>query len=118
MSERVWLPVDLVRLAVAEAKKQGVSTVAAGPGGFAEAYRLAGGDLEDLETRRHRGTGQDWRKRRNDFVARHMAQVEARDESLWKDGAPTRRHLALAVWAYSPSPKRLRTWLESSKSSK
>jgi hypothetical protein len=36
-----------------------------------------------------------------------MAQVKAHGEPLWKDGVPTRRHLALIMWAYSPSPARL-----------
>jgi hypothetical protein len=37
-----------------------------------------------------------------------MAQVEARKEPLFdKNGWPTRRHLALIMWAYSPEPAKL-----------
>lgn len=54
-----------------------------------------------------------WRRKRDGFVARHMAQVEKNNESLWDQNAqPTRRHLALAVWAYSPTPAALDAWLK------
>lgn len=103
-----WLDLTLVEAAVAAARKQRVSVVATGPGGFVPAYRRAGGDPDSLGNHR---SGEPWRSRRNGFVARHMAQVKGSAEPLWRDGAPTRRHLALAVWAYSPSPARLARWL-------
>ncbi len=41
-----------------------------------------------------------------------MAQVVKRREPLWEqDGSPTRRHLALVAWAYSPEPEKLTDWL-------
>ncbi len=107
--ERVWLDLDTVLQAVREARAVGVSRVAAGRGGFAAAFTRANGDPNALGV--HRKTGRSWRARRNEFVARHMAQAKQNGESLWVDGAPSARHLALAVWAYSPSPTRLRRWL-------
>jgi hypothetical protein len=38
-----------------------------------------------------------------------MAQVSMRKEALWKDGQPSRRHLALIMWAYSPGLSSLRS---------
>ena len=107
--ERVWLDLDTVERAVDAARAVGAAVVATSRGGFAAAFRRAGGDPNRLGT--HRKTGRAWRSRRNEFVARHMAQVKLREEPLWVDGRPTARHLALAVWAYSPSPTRLRRWL-------
>lgn len=107
--ERSWLDLDTVLQAVKEARAVGVSQVAAGRGGFAAAFARADGDPNALGV--HRKTGRSWRARRNEFVARHMAQAEQNGEPLWIDGAPSDRHLALAVWAYSPSPARLRRWL-------
>lgn len=49
----------------------------------------------------------NWADKRDAFVTRHMAQVKAHGEPLWKDGLPTRRHLALIMWAYSPSSSKL-----------
>jgi hypothetical protein len=37
-----------------------------------------------------------------------MAQLEDNREALFnKKGLPTRRHLALIMWAYSPVPKQI-----------
>lgn len=107
--ERAWLTPNVVKAAIEAARRQGVSSVAAWRGGFGPAFLEAGGVPASLGN--HRSSGQPWRARRNAFVSRHMAQVETRGESLWKDGAPTRRHLALAVWAYSPDRTRLERWL-------
>lgn len=105
-----WLDLDTTTRAAKAARAVGVSRVAAGPGGFLAAYRRAGGDPGALGV--HRATGQDWRSRRNGFVARHRAQMLLRNERWWHQGRPTRRHLALAVWAWSPAPGKLRRWLK------
>ena len=81
------------------ARKRKVSEVARGPRGFLPAYKHAGSAtaLPDY-----------WRRKREAFIARHMAQVEERNEPLWDlDGRPSRRHLALIMWAYSPAARRL-----------
>lgn len=73
---------------------QGVSEVARSPRGFLIAYRAAGsaGQLSER-----------WHTKRTAFIARHMAQVLLRQEPLYTQaGEPTRRHLALIAWAYSP----------------
>ena len=80
-----WLPV---------AKAKGVSRVARSPRGFLRAYAQAGWSGSRLSEK--------WRRRREAFIARHMAQVRKRREPLWRAGKPTRRHLALIMWAYSP----------------
>ena len=100
MQIKGWLPLSAVESAAKEAKSQGVSTRARSRGQFLDQYRRAQGDPKRLPDA--------WRRKRNAFVARHMAQVRKQDESLWDaSGRPSRRHLALAVWAYSPDPTRL-----------
>lgn len=77
------------------AKRLGVSEVARSERGFMTQYKQARGHPERLSDY--------WIIRREGFIARHMAQVRERGESLYKeDGTPTRRHLALIMWAYSP----------------
>ena len=78
---------------------KGVSEVARSPIGFLTAYKKVKGEAGSLSDY--------WRNRRDGFIARHMAQVKNNNEPLWKDGEPTRRHLALIAWAYSPTPGRL-----------
>lgn len=101
-SKGAWLPLAVVEAAVPEAAQAGVSEVARGPNGFLGVYRAAGSP---------RAVPEAWRAKREGFVKRHMAQVKERGEPLWVDGAPTRRHLALVMWAYSPTPAKLDKWL-------
>ena len=64
-----------------EMEKENVSRVARGKGGFLTAYK--DGKLND-----------EWKKKRNGFIARHLAQYIKN---------PTyRRRLALNAWAYNP----------------
>jgi hypothetical protein len=99
MSNRAWLGRHEIKKWLPLMEHWGVSEVARSPRGFLRAYAEAGWNHQNLDPW--------WENRRNNFVERHMAQVENRDEPLWRDGLPTRRHLALIAWAYSPDRKRL-----------
>lgn len=95
-----YLSLSKVEQYVDLARERGVSDVARSPRGFLTAYRKAGGRVGSLSDY--------WRNRRDNFVKRHMAQVRMRGEALYEKsgkyaGTPTRRHLALIMWAYSPS---------------
>jgi hypothetical protein len=97
--EPSWLPLELIELYVPLARELGVSEVARSRRGFLRQYQNAGGDPDRLTDY--------WRNRRNGFVARHLVQQQARGEPLFVEGVPTRRHLALIMWAYSPRPSQL-----------
>jgi len=79
-----------------QAAERGVSEVARSARGFMRAYQRAG-TFSRLDPW--------WQRRRDGFIARHMAQAN-RGERLWEKvrGAwrPTRRALALIMWAYMP----------------
>lgn len=90
------LPLDVVELYVPLARAMGVSVVARSRRGFLPAFRRAGGDLSRMS--------EQWQRKREGFIARHRAQALKNDEPLWLyDGLPTRRHLAVIMWAWSPS---------------
>lgn len=81
------------------ARARGVSKVARSSRGFLTQYKRYG----------QIGLDPWWRNRRKNFISRHMAQLIANDEPLYQaDGTPTRRHLALVMWAFSPDPQGLR----------
>jgi len=111
MSRRADTDHELLDLTTVEAlvplmEELGISEVARSPRGFLTAYRRSGGDARRLTD--------EWRRRRRAFIARHMAQLVANDESLYDSRAealrrPTRRHLALVAWAYSPDPRGIRS---------
>lgn len=110
-SELAWLSLADIEPARSHMAAEDVSEVARGPGGFLAAWKRAEGDPNRLGT--HKQSGQPWRSRRNAFLARHLAQVEHNGEDLWESGHPTRRHLALVAWAYTPDLTRWRRWLGS-----
>ena len=95
-----YLPLNSVLKHVPAMQRDDVSVVARSPRGCWTAYRRAGGNPDALSDY--------WDTRRAGFIARHMAQVRKRGEPLFDEaGEPTRRHLALIAWAYSPSPAKL-----------
>ena len=94
-----YLPLDVIESFVPLMRERGVSKVARSSRGFLTAYREADGDVGRLDPW--------WRQRRSAFIARHFAQVQQRSEPLYEArgrhrGEPTRRHLALIAWAWSP----------------
>lgn len=94
-AESRWIDLDLVEAFVPLAALWGVSEVARSSRGFLAQYRRANGDFRRLTP--------EWRNRRNNFVARHWAQVEARGEAVVDvHGVPSRRMLALLMWAAAP----------------
>ena len=87
------------------ARARGVSERARSASGFTTAY-LRAGSMRRIGTDRQ---GTPWRARRDAFLRRHVAQMIARRERFYdKNGNPTRRHLALIMWAWSPDPSGLR----------
>jgi hypothetical protein len=95
-----FLPLATIESFVPRMVAGGVSEVARSPRGFLTAYREAGGKPEQLDD--------FWWRRRSGFLARHLAQVEKHGEALFDArGRPTRRHLALIAWAYSPVAEKL-----------
>ena len=100
MRDRAWLPLDLTEAFVPAMRARGVSEVARSARGFLPQYRRAGGDPNRVSDA--------WAQKRDGFLARHLAEAKANGESWFDvDGQPTRRHLALIAWAYSPSAIRL-----------
>lgn len=81
-----------------EAARRGVSKVARSGRGFMRAYQAEKGNVEAMARRRVPAINRTsmWDKRRDEFIARHMAQYE-------KPGGQTRRRwLALVMWAFLP----------------
>lgn len=108
---RAWMSLDFAEAFRDLAAERGVSEEARSSDGFMGIYNRVNGNKEAMKDQWYSET-YNWFDRRNDFVNRHMAQVERRNESLFEDdGSPSRRHLALIMWAYTPEPQKLRAWL-------
>lgn len=94
LSRYDFLPLSVIEDYEDEMKRKGVSVVARSKRGFLTAYRLAKGKPQNLSPA--------WIAKRNAFIKRHMAQVKKHREALGGPLNPSRRHLALIAWAYSP----------------
>ena len=100
MPKHKFLSWSTIRKWVPLMEALGVSEAARSSRGFLAAYLNTSGRADRLT--------HDWISKREGFIARHMAQMIANDEPLFDEqGVPTRRHLALIAWAYSPQPRKL-----------
>jgi hypothetical protein len=109
-----WLPLYLVELAERHAAAAGVSAVARSGRGFLTAYKLAQGDPNMLRLDPH--SGKHWTEVRRLFVNRFLRGASSNQERWWlknRQGVwrPSRRHLSLSMWAFSPTPGKLYRWL-------
>lgn len=104
---RGYLDIATIDAAIPAMRERGVSEVARGPGGFISQYKRAGSAAKLSE---------EWKKKREAFLDRHLKQMEGDENQGWEkvkdEWRPTRRHLALVAWGYSPTPGRLRAWLK------
>lgn len=95
-------------------KDLGVSEVARSRRGFLHRFMAMDGDWDALGSDRY--SGQDWSDRQRNFVARHWKQIRDRKEPLWTtykgERIPTRHHLALIAWAWTPDVEAYRKWLK------
>ena len=116
MNRYPWMALADTEAFVPLMERTGTSKVARSYRGFYTAFQKAEGVPKKMgRTHRDtpgRGDSYMWWERRNEFVSRHMGQVEKRGEKLWKpNGNPTKRHLGLIAWAYTPDPDGVDDWL-------
>ena len=91
-----WMPLRDVLRYESDMERLGVSKVARSPRGFLTAYKQGrtAAVTKRMSVPDHSGTPQTWGERRDQFIARHLAQYEKN---------PTyRRWLALVAWAFKP----------------
>jgi len=93
-----WLSLAKIKKYEQLMRDRGVSEVARSPRGFLTAYKRAGS-----KTR----LSPEWRMKRDGFVARHWTQAQKQARPLYETkgkyaGTPTRWHLALIAWGFSP----------------
>lgn len=106
-----YLPLRTVEQMVPLMEIYNVSAVARSRRGFLAAYRRARGRSATLKNELAFGRLETWHDRRENFIKRHLAQAKKNGEKWYHDGVPTRRHLALIAWAYSPQPRGIKYYV-------
>jgi len=91
-----WISYGSAAKYIPEAKRLRVSTVARSSKGFMGEYKKAGSSSAMKRRKLPTGVvgGVTWGQKRNNFIARHMAQ--------YKKNPTYRRWLAIVMWAYKP----------------
>jgi hypothetical protein len=120
MKDLKWLSINDVLRSIPAMDRQAVSKVARGlerstqtKEGWVQAYIATNGNPKEMAKRlTGRNNHETWKDRRKQFLARHLKKVKLDNEPLWKNGQPTRRHLSLVAWGYSPNISRLQKWLK------
>jgi hypothetical protein len=120
MKNLKWLSLNDVKRSIPAMELKGVSKVARGiepssqtNSGWVQAYIATGGSESKMSKRlTGRNDHETWKDRRTQFLSRHLAKVKKDNEKLWKNGEPTRRHLSLIAWGYSPNTAKLKQWLK------
>tara|TARA_Y100001973_G_C5098186_1_gene281218 strand:+ start:285 stop:686 length:402 start_codon:yes stop_codon:yes gene_type:complete len=108
-----WLPLSLCEALENYARQRGVSVIARSGRGFLTAYKIVSGEPamlgRDPYNKKH------WTEVRRLYINRNLGSATKNREKMWitHNGheVPSRRHLALIMWAYSPTPRRLHRWV-------
>ena len=114
-SDPPWLPLYLCELSEPYAAKYHVAGVARSNRGFLTAYKVASGEPAMLKFDPH--SGKHWTEVRRLYVNRNFGAIQKNREKLWRKNEnglwePSRRHLALVMWAFSPHPQRFAQWVQ------
>lgn len=105
-----YLPLDTVHAFQDQAEEQGVLK-GKGPKGvsFIDVYEEAEGDLKKLRIKKVDGGDVTWDVHRNRNLKPLVAKLNADNLPLYTSkGQPSKEHLGLIVWAYSPEPAKVK----------
>jgi len=104
-----YLPLAVVLAVEPHAADVGAAPKARGPDGFVRAYEAVMGDPTKLGlTPKY---PKRWDDHRADQIRQQLGAAAHWKTPMWEHGVPTRRHLSLVMWGYSPDPADLRRWL-------
>lgn len=103
---RAYLPLATVKTLLPLKKQYKIEDKQAAA--FYEAYKSVSGDYKNLRTV---SSGEDqptWDIVRNSVLRKLLKKVDEDKPDLWKDDLPTKEHVELIVWAYSPDASKIK----------
>lgn len=75
---------------------------------FYEAYKSVGGDYKNLRTVASGDNQPTWDIVRNKVLRKLLKKLDEDKPDLWKDDLPTKEHVELIIWAYSPDASKIK----------
>lgn len=114
-----FLPLRVIKKYEPLAEKYKVSEVCRGvkkaktsDKGFLVVYKEIGGKthknkLKNIPVKKTKPNGVDWYRKRDVQIKAKLSQIERMNLKLFEDGKPTKIHINLIMWAYSPVKKKI-----------
>lgn len=108
-----FLPYKIVKKFIPLADYYGISKCARGlekcktsDKGFLEIYSKIKNinELEKIPIKKDKPNGANWLQTRNNRVKAKLGQMKKMNIPLYVDGIPSKMHVILIMWAYSPDP--------------
>lgn len=103
---RSYLPLATVELLLPLKKQYKIEDTQADS--FLDAYRSVKGDYKNLRTVASGENEPTWDIVRNTELRKLLTNIEENDPDLWKDDLPTKEHVELILWAYSPDASKIK----------
>lgn len=103
---RAYLPFATVKTLLPLKKQYKIEDTQASA--FYEAYKSVNGDYKNLRTV---ASGEDqptWDIVRNKVLRKLLKKLDEDKPDLWKDDLPTKAHVELIIWAYSPDASKIK----------
>ena len=63
--------------------------------------------LKNIPVKKTKPNGVDWYRKRDVQIKAKLSQIERMNLKLFEDGKPTKIHINLIMWAYSPEKKKI-----------
>lgn len=103
---RAYLPLATIQTLISLKKKYSIENEKAER--FLADYKSAGGDYKHLRTIASAENESSWDIVRNSNLKEILKRNEDDDADLWDDELPTKEHMELILWAYSPDATKIK----------
>lgn len=103
---RPYLPLDTVKLLSALKKKYNIEDKKSEA--FIQAYKSVKGEYKNLRTVSSGDNEPTWDIVRNTHLKPIVKRIDEENPDMWEDDLPTKDHLELILWAYSPDATKIK----------
>jgi len=115
----IWLSLADIERFVPLARNKRVVPKVRGRGGFLGVYRSCDGSRALMaQLKKGKSARVTWEQARDREVRRRYQQMLERNQLLWENGQPTKAHLALIMYAYTPDWLGVQDWINEKEEAK
>lgn len=105
-NNRPYLPLETIKVFLPLQEKNKIEDEEAE--NFLDAYQTAGGDYKHLRTVTSEDDGKTWDIVRNKKLQEYLENISEDTEMFDKNNLPTKEHLELILWGFSPHASKIK----------